>query len=273
MAMAREGVRISREQSFPFWRGSGLVTLGWAKARLGEVEQGIAACREGLALCRATGARLQVPAWLGALADALRIGGEREAALEAVDEARALAEETGERYYLPQLARLREGIVHAGGECAASACMPVELASGETDLRSLAVNASHVFWTTDGGDIKKLPRDGGTPEVLTSGLDYPGALVADDDGLWFIEAGSDTLRHHLEEPPVRQVVSVYGIVNGAPHLFRAGNDYQLEPDGQTLLLLLCLVLLQRVEDVRHGGPSALQPRRGQLEALAEFDPG
>lgn len=42
------------------------------------------------------------------------------------------------------------------------------------------------------------------------------------------------LQHPLEQPPVRQVVSVYGIRNGEQQLFRAGSDYQLEPDKQTL---------------------------------------
>jgi hypothetical protein len=41
-------------------------------------------------------------------------------------------------------------------------------------------------------------------------------------------------RHHLEQPPARQLVSVYGTRNGEPLSFRAGSDYQLEPDKQTL---------------------------------------
>lgn len=42
------------------------------------------------------------------------------------------------------------------------------------------------------------------------------------------------LQHPLEQPPVRQVISVYGIRNGEQQLFRAGSDYQLESDKQTL---------------------------------------
>jgi len=38
----------------------------------------------------------------------------------------------------------------------------------------------------------------------------------------------------LEQPPVREVVSVYGIRNGVQQIFRNGNDYRLGSDKQTL---------------------------------------
>ena len=43
-----------------------------------------------------------------------------------------------------------------------------------------------------------------------------------------------SLSHPLEQPPVREVVSVYGVQNGEQKIFRAGSDYELQSDKQTL---------------------------------------
>jgi uncharacterized phage protein gp47/JayE len=40
--------------------------------------------------------------------------------------------------------------------------------------------------------------------------------------------------HLLQQPPVADIVSVFGSRDGAPHLFRKGIDYELQPDKQTL---------------------------------------
>lgn len=71
------------------------------------------------------------------------------------------------------------------------------------------------------------------PEVLDNLLtDLVGGVAAEEHP--FPPADSGPLSHPLEQPPVRQVVSVYGMRNGEPHLFKAGSDYQLASDKQSL---------------------------------------
>ncbi len=47
-------------------------------------------------------------------------------------------------------------------------------------------------------------------------------------------AASPPFRHSLQQPPVASVVSVYGSLDGQPHLFRKDVDYRLLDDQQTV---------------------------------------
>ncbi|MCB1716581.1 MAG: hypothetical protein KDK05_15755, partial [Candidatus Competibacteraceae bacterium] len=90
-----------------FWHGSTLVTLGWAEARTGHCEQGIATIQHGLNVFRSTGARVQLTSWLGALADAYCCAGQFQQAQTSIAEAIHWAETSGDCYYLPQLHQLQ----------------------------------------------------------------------------------------------------------------------------------------------------------------------
>jgi len=101
--MARDAERISRREGFPFWRGTALVVRGWAEVQSGEVEGGLAALREGIAVFEATGARVQLANWYGLLAEALLAAGDAAAARDAVDTARDWARRTGDVFFLPRI--------------------------------------------------------------------------------------------------------------------------------------------------------------------------
>lgn len=72
------------------------------------------------------------------------------------------------------------------------------------------------------------------PEVLDNLLTALVGGVAAEAHPFPPPAGG-ALSHSLEQPPVKQVVSVYGTRNGEPYLFRVGTDYQLQADKQTLV--------------------------------------
>ena len=50
----------------------------------------------------------------------------------------------------------------------------------------------------------------------------------------FPPPGGRPFRHHLERPPARQVIAVYGSRDGESHAFRPDVDYKLVDDGRTL---------------------------------------
>ncbi|MCP4386918.1 MAG: hypothetical protein GY802_01370 [Gammaproteobacteria bacterium] len=71
------------------------------------------------------------------------------------------------------------------------------------------------------------------PEVLDNLLTtLVGGVAAEAHP--FPPSDSGPQNHPLEQPPVREIVSVYGIHNGEQQIFRNGNDYRLGSDKQTL---------------------------------------
>ncbi len=66
-----------------------------------------------------------------------------------------------------------------GGTCQASACQPVVLALGQNTPQGIAVDASNVYWTTQDGNVLKVPIDGGNPTPLASGQMNPFGITVD----------------------------------------------------------------------------------------------
>src|SRR5439155_14976304 len=103
---AEEAIVLGREQGLPHWMMFGTIVRGWTLAMEGRFEEGIGEIRQGLAVQRATGARIARPGFLLLLAEAHAAAGQTEAGLEVLAEARALVEDTGERYQEAEIHRL-----------------------------------------------------------------------------------------------------------------------------------------------------------------------
>jgi predicted ATPase len=84
---------------------------GWARARLGARETGIAELRQALTAYIGQGNKLGVPGYQGRLAEIEAGMGDAEAALIRIDQALALANETGQHQYIALLHRIRGEIL------------------------------------------------------------------------------------------------------------------------------------------------------------------
>lgn len=73
-----------------------------------------------------------------------------------------------------------------GATCQSGLCAPQEVASSVDDPRGLAVDESHVYWTTGGGDVQRVPKSGGAVETLAEHQDTPGALAVDATHLYWV---------------------------------------------------------------------------------------
>jgi predicted ATPase len=104
---AEAAVALSAEQGFVNFVGQATAHLGAALAHQGKEEKGIALIREGIAACRATGALLFQPLFVGLLAEAYGVAKRFQEGLVALAEAFAIVGKTGERYYEAELYRLK----------------------------------------------------------------------------------------------------------------------------------------------------------------------
>ena len=98
-------VAVTAEQGFAFYRAQGLICLGWAKVKDGDVPEGIPLLREGSAAYRTTGAQGWLPNYLALLARACVIAGQFREALAQFDDALRIAVRTGEGWFTAELNR------------------------------------------------------------------------------------------------------------------------------------------------------------------------
>jgi len=104
---AKALMALSVEQGFALWAARGTLWQGWALAAQGQVEEGIAQIRQGLAAERTTGTELRRQYWLALLAEACGQMDQIEEGLTALSEALAMVQKNGERFWEAELYRLK----------------------------------------------------------------------------------------------------------------------------------------------------------------------
>ena len=104
---AEEILAVSGEQGFSLWLGVGDIMRGWYLSVLGQPAEAIPLLLRGVAMRRATGAKLVMPLFLMALAKGYRIAAQPEEGLERLAEATKLVEITQERWAEAEMHRLR----------------------------------------------------------------------------------------------------------------------------------------------------------------------
>jgi adenylate cyclase len=97
---------LSREGRFPLWIAGATIMRGWARAQLGQAEEGISEMRRGIDEWRATGAELATPYYLGLLAEAHGAAGRPEAGCETILEALGSSDRSGEAWWRAELWRI-----------------------------------------------------------------------------------------------------------------------------------------------------------------------
>jgi hypothetical protein len=77
-----------------------------------------------------------------------------------------------------------------GTSCHAGMCDVAEVASPLQSPQDLALDSTHVYWTTLGGQIQRVPKAGGPVETLVDGQDSPGQIAVDSGSVYWIDQSS-----------------------------------------------------------------------------------
>ncbi len=113
---AEAAVAVAAEHGYPFRLVQARIMRGWAWARCGRGDEGVAELRAGLEAYESTGAFVEWPHYLGMLADALLRMGRPGEVLDQLSAAFAALEPGRSYFYEPELHRLRaESLLAAGG--------------------------------------------------------------------------------------------------------------------------------------------------------------
>ena len=112
---AEAAARLARERGFVQLQAWAAISGGWARAEAGDVADGLATMREGIAAIRALGSEEFRTYFLGLLAVTLAKAGESAAALEILTEALGTVDRSGERFYAAELHRQKGELLLATG--------------------------------------------------------------------------------------------------------------------------------------------------------------
>jgi predicted ATPase len=102
-----ELVPLSAEKGFVYWEGHGIFYRGERKTLEGQIQQGIAEMRQGLAIMRGTGTETCLTRLLARIADACMKMGQLDEGLAAIEEAMGFVQKFDERYVEAELHRLK----------------------------------------------------------------------------------------------------------------------------------------------------------------------
>jgi class 3 adenylate cyclase/predicted ATPase len=118
---AEATIALAREHPLPQWLAEAIICRGFALVGLGELVEGVAQLRTGLAGWNGAGCHLFDTQWLGFTADAHLQVGDFDGALTALDQAAETIAATGECHYQAELYRLRGMVLVETGEKAEAA--------------------------------------------------------------------------------------------------------------------------------------------------------
>jgi predicted ATPase/class 3 adenylate cyclase len=188
-ALVDEALALSEAHGLVFIDAMASILKGWALAQEGDLAEGTAQMRHGLAAQLATGAELARPYWLCLITEACLESGAALEGLALLDEAEAAVQQTNERYWEAEIHRLRGQLLLAASDPAA----PVVVRSAEEcyrralevarrqGARSLelraAVSLSRLWQAADRHDeARELLAP--VYEWFTEGLDHPALREA-----------------------------------------------------------------------------------------------
>jgi predicted ATPase len=106
-ALVDEALALSEAHGLVFIDAMASILKGWARAQEGDLAEGTAQMRHGLAAQLATGAELARPYWLCLITEACLESGAALEGLALLDEAEAAVQQTNERYWEAEIHRLR----------------------------------------------------------------------------------------------------------------------------------------------------------------------
>ena len=152
-------IALAVEHGYPYREAVGKVLHGWAMARMGKIEPGIAELKAGIEGCRASGAELDRPYHLALLAEAHLLARDHQSAAAALREAIQQVESARSFFYEAELWRLQGVLLRT-----------VSLSAGECFLRSIRAAQAQQARSLElraAVDLARLLREEGDPDRAT----------------------------------------------------------------------------------------------------------
>ena len=190
LVAASDAVSLSQTHGLPFWEGTGMINLGWAQAMDGNLDEGRKRVEDGLEIFSSTGARVQMPTWLGMLAEVHCHSGRFDEGLRTVREGLKWIGCTGERHYQSELHRVEGELLRF--------CDVDGNAKAAENALTLAISTAH----EQGAKVREIrARTSLAQLLLDQGRDEDVKKLIDPQRQW--------LRDAVDGVDVRQARAVF----------------------------------------------------------------
>jgi class 3 adenylate cyclase/predicted ATPase len=137
---ADEAATLSRAEGFAIWEPPCNILKGWALARQGRLEEGIALARDALGTNRAAGTASLESYLSSTLAESLSSAGQHDEALALLADAISRVQTSGEHHHEPEFHRLRGEVLSEQAKSAGNSAL---LADAERSIRKALALARH----------------------------------------------------------------------------------------------------------------------------------
>ncbi|HWK44622.1 MAG TPA: adenylate/guanylate cyclase domain-containing protein [Stellaceae bacterium] len=178
MARAERYLRFAEERGFSDHEAKGMIFRGWATAKLGDTQRGLADVRAGLLRQKEIGTSEDFPLYVCMLGETLGLANRLDEAHGAVLEGRQEAERTGLAVWLPELIRWEAEILRLGGD--------------RGDAVEAGYRAAIVVAQGQQARALELRASVGLAQLLNDRGDRPAALAQVATALALIKGGRDT---------------------------------------------------------------------------------
>jgi predicted ATPase len=179
--VAEAGIAVSAEHGYPLFHGICSYVQGWAMSEQGQLAEGIAQLRQGLATYRATGAEIAVPYYLAQLACFCARNGQLDEAIALDDEALTILSRTGEHWFEAHVLLLHGETLLKCGAREAEARVSLRRAldwARRTHARSFELQVLLAFARLSFATEEDFKALASTVAIFTEGLDTPDLSAA-----------------------------------------------------------------------------------------------
>ncbi len=88
--------------------------------------------------------------------------------------------------------------------CAPPPPPPGTVVQSRADIVALTADPAHLYWSDNDGQVLRVARAGGEPEILATDQVLPMAIAVDDENVYWVDKGIDVF-WHMQDGAVRKV--------------------------------------------------------------------
>lgn len=86
-----------------------------------------------------------------------------------------------------------------GSPCSQGLCEPTPVAPDVEDPQAIALDDTHVYWTTAGGAVQRAPKAGGPVQTIAEDQESPTTIIVDEKRAYWLNSGTGAVMRQFKD--------------------------------------------------------------------------